>query len=98
MSTTYDDDYIIITSNVFLWLCRLKEEWHDVRSVAKKVGCYNSFDVAYLAETILLKMQYIEHDPRTHNVRLTSLGKQNCGNWVKIPPWIIQRLSNRLGM
>ena len=68
-----NDDYIIITSNVFLLLCQQKEKWQDIRSVAKNMGCFNnSKDVADIAETILLKMQYIERDPQTHNVRLTS--------------------------
>ncbi len=41
MPTTYDnDDYIIITSNVFLLLCRQKEKWQDIRSVAKNIGMF----------------------------------------------------------
>jgi hypothetical protein len=51
MPTTYDnDDYLIITSNVFLLLCQQKEKWQDIRSVAKNIGCFNnSKDVADIA-------------------------------------------------
>jgi hypothetical protein len=74
-------------------------EWHTVNPLAEQVGAYdNKDDVAYIAETVLVNMQYIERDPRTNNVRLTPVGRQNCGRGIEIPPSDNQRLRRRLGM
>jgi hypothetical protein len=67
---------------------------------ADKVGAFNNnIDVAYLVEDILVERQFIERDPHTNNVRLTTLGRQNCDREeIDIPPSDIQRLRRRLGI
>jgi hypothetical protein len=95
-------DFATMASNVFHRLCELDEEdrrtnsepqWQDIRVLAEEVKAYENFiDVAYIAEDVLLERQYIDRDPYTINVRLTALGRQNCGSGINIPPSEIQKL------
>ncbi len=100
--TPYDErDYAIMANNVFHQLCLIDEGrepgWHDIRQLAENVKAYdNRSDVAYIAEAVLVEMQYIERDPRTINVRLTALGRQNCARGIDIPPSDIQKLRRLL--
>jgi hypothetical protein len=92
-------DYAIMANNVFHRLCTTPEEWHDIKSLAEEVRAFdNEDDVAHIAETVLLDMQFIERDPHTNNVRLTPLGRQNCARGIAIPPSDIQRLKRLQGM
>jgi hypothetical protein len=93
-------DYAIMANNVFHQLCGMGGEWHDIAALADKVGAFNNnIDVAYLVEDILVERQFIERDPHTNNVRLTTLGRQNCDReGIDIPPSDIQRLRRRLGI
>jgi hypothetical protein len=61
-------------------------------------GFDDKVHVAYISETILLELGYIERDPHNKNVRLTPLGLQNCGKGIRIPPSDIQKLKKLLGM
>jgi hypothetical protein len=94
----YDSrDYAIIANNVFLQLCSLEEGWHDIRGLAENLGAYSDKDeVRYIAETVLVNMQYIERDPLSHGVKLTSLGRGNCRKGIEIPPSDIQRLRQEI--
>jgi hypothetical protein len=86
-------DFAIMADNVFKQLCEREPGWHDIRVLAEGVQAYgNSIDVAYIAEDVLMERQYIERDAYTINVRLTPLGRQNCGRAIEIPPSDIQRL------
>ncbi len=93
----YDErDYAIIANNVLNQLCHLPDGWHDIRPLAKTVGGYtNSDDVAYIAEIVLSEKEYTERNPENHDVRLTKLGRDNCGRDIEIPPSDIQRLMQR---
>jgi len=39
----------------------------------------------------------IERDRHNDNVKLTTLGRQNCGRGIEIPPSDIQRLRRKTG-
>jgi hypothetical protein len=75
-------------------------KWHDITTIAEAVGAFDlTVDVGYLAETTLLdELRYIERDLHSNNVRLTSLGRQNCEKRIHIPPSDIQRLMKELDM
>jgi hypothetical protein len=55
-------------------------------------GYENRSDVICIAEAVLVERRFIERDPYTINVRLTPLGRRNCGTGIEIPPSDIQRL------
>ena len=75
----YDEkDYAIIASNVFHQLCMIggEPEWHDIRQLAENLKAYeNRADVAYIAEVILIEMQYIERDPHSINGAKIAIGE-----------------------
>jgi hypothetical protein len=90
-------DDAIMAGHIFNELCILDREdrnvgippaWHDITQLAEKVRAFDkSVDVAYIAETNLLDQQdFIERDPHNQNVRLTQVGRQNCGKGINIPP------------
>jgi hypothetical protein len=92
----YDDEVII--NNIFHELCRRDREdreeagrpaaWNNLTELAEKLRAYdNRIDVAYIAEAGLLdKVHFIERDPANGNVRLSALGRENCGRRIHIPP------------
>ena len=88
-------DYAIIANNVYIQLCSLGDDWHDIRPQLRAYP--NADDVAYIAETVLVSMQYIIRDPQNRNVRLSPLGRQHCSRGIEIPPSDIQRLRRLLG-
>jgi len=90
----YDErDWAEMANNVFHQLCEREAGWQDITELAKDVKAYdNTTDVAYTAEVVLLEMKYIERDPYSINVRLTPLGRENCGRGISIPPSDIQKL------
>jgi hypothetical protein len=91
-------DYAIMANNVFRQLCLTGGEWHDINGLAENVKAYsNTDDVAYIAVSVLVNMQYIEHDPKTNKVRLTQPGRENCDTDIEIPPSAIQELRRSLG-
>lgn len=95
MAQPYDErSYNIMANNIFNRLCAMQGEgWHDITTLSEQVrGFDSSTDVAYLAEAALVERQYIERDPLTNNVRLTPVGRQNCGIGIEIPASDIQRL------
>jgi hypothetical protein len=56
--------------------------WHDITILANRLRAYTD-RVDVLAETILQDERgFIERDPKTTNVRLTQLGRQNCDNRI----------------
>jgi hypothetical protein len=47
----------------------------------------NRIDAAYLADTTVLdELRYIERSQDNINIRLTSLGRENCSKEIDIPP------------
>jgi hypothetical protein len=99
-SGPYDEnDYAIMVGNIYHRLCEMPEEWRDMRSLAYEVkGFDNMDDVAFITESILMKMEYIENNPDSNDVRLTSLAKRNCQKEIKIPSSDVQELKARLGV
>jgi hypothetical protein len=80
-----------MANNVFRQLCSLGGEWQDIRALAENVKAYpNKDDVAYIAESVLVDMQYIERDPNSNKVRLTQPGRENCDTGIEIPHYGIQ--------
>jgi hypothetical protein len=87
----YSHDYGIMANNIFHVLCELDQEdrehnrspaWHDITILANRLRAYTD-RVDVLAETILQDERgFIERDPKTTNVRLTQLGRQNCDNRI----------------
>ena len=87
------DDWVI-ANNIFHELCELdandrqvdnNSSWLDLRVLVKKrLEAYHvKEDVLRLAEDILEhERKFIERDPHTLNVRLTSLGRANCGRQI----------------
>ena len=87
------DDWVI-ANNIFHELCELdandrqvdnNSSWLDLRVLVKKrLEAYHvKEDVLSLAEDILEhERKFIERDPHTLNVRLTSLGRANCGRQI----------------
>lgn len=99
--TKYDGrDYAIIAQNVFRQLCNTDPKSQDINRLAAEVGAYdNRNDVAYIAEQVLLQqLQFIERDSHSNNVRLTPLGRKNCGKDIYIPPADIQKLRMRFNI
>jgi hypothetical protein len=86
----YDSrDYEIMANNIFHELCELDRDdrgherppaWHDIAVLADRLrACDNRVDVAYITETILQDERgFIVCDPKTNNVSLTILGRNNC--------------------
>lgn len=88
-------DYAIMVNNVFIQLCQLDVEdrrsntepqWQNIKDLADRLRAYdNRVDVAYLAEeTLLDERGFIERDMHSINVRLTPLGRENCGTGIDI--------------
>jgi hypothetical protein len=87
----YSHDYGIMANNIFHVLCELDLEdrehdrspaWHDITILADRLRAYTD-RVDVLAETILQDERgFIERDPKTTNVRLTQLGRQNCNRRI----------------
>jgi hypothetical protein len=87
------DDWVI-ANNIFHELCELdandrqadnNSSWLDLRVLVKKrLEAYHvKEDVLSLAEDILEhERKFIESDQHTLNVRLTSLGRANCGRQI----------------
>jgi hypothetical protein len=88
------DDWVI-ANNIFHELCELdandrqannnNSSWLDLRVLVKKrLEAYHvKEDVLRLAEDILEHdRKFIERDPHTLNVRLTGLGRANCGRQI----------------
>jgi hypothetical protein len=87
------DDWVI-ANNIFHKLCELdandrqadnNSSWLDLRVLVKKrLEAYHvKEDVLSRAEDILEhERKFIERDPHTLNVRLTSLGRANCGRQI----------------
>lgn len=92
---SYDrrDDWVI-ANNIFHELCELDANdrqtdndsaWHDLRALVKeRLEAYHvKDDVLHLAEDILEhERKFIERDRHTLNVRLTGLGRANCGRQI----------------
>jgi len=56
--------------------------WHDITILADRLRAYTD-RVDVLVETILQDERgFIERDPKTTNVRLTQLGRQNCNKRI----------------
>lgn len=90
-------DYETIANNIFERLCERDKRdresgkvanWHDLRGIVTKLrGFHVPTDVRALAEDILEnEKKYMERDPHTFQVRLTELGRQNCGKRVVVTP------------
>jgi hypothetical protein len=87
------DDWVI-ANNIFHELCELDANdrqtdndsaWYDLRALVKeRLEAYHvKDDVLHLAEDILEhERKFIERDPHTLNVRLTDLGRANCGRQI----------------
>jgi hypothetical protein len=87
------DDWVI-ANNIFHELCELDANdrqvdndpaWCDLRVlVRERLGAYHvKEDIRHLAEDILEhERRFIERDPHTLNVRLTDLGRANCGRQI----------------
>jgi hypothetical protein len=87
------DDWTI-ANNIFHELCELDADdrqadndpaWYDLRLLVKeRLGAYHiSEDMRHLAEDILEhERRFIERDPHIFNVRLTDLGRANCGRQI----------------
>ena len=84
----------VIANNIFHELCELDANdrqadndpaWHDLSVlVRKRLGAYHiKEDIRHLAEDILEReRKFIERNPHTLNVRLTGLGRANCGRQI----------------
>jgi hypothetical protein len=86
----------VIANNIFHELCELDANdrqadndpaWHDLKTLVKeRLKAYHvEEDVLHLAEdTLEHERKFIEHDPHVLNlnVRLTSLGRANCGRQI----------------
>ena len=87
------DDWVL-ANNIFHELCELDANdrqtdndsaWYDLRALVKeRLEAYHvKDDVLHLAEDILEhERKFIERDPHTLNVRLTGLGRANCGRQI----------------
>lgn len=87
------DDWVI-ANNIYHELCELDANdrqtdndsaWYDLRALVKeRLEAYHvKDDVLHLAEDILEhERKFIERDPHTLNVRLTGLGRANCGRQI----------------
>lgn len=87
------DDWVI-ANNIFHELCELDANdrqtdndsaWYDLRALVKeRLEAYHvKDDVLHLAEDILEhERKFIERDPHTLHVRLTGLGRANCGRQI----------------
>ena len=87
------DDWVI-ANNIFHELCEVDANdrqtdndsaWYDLRALVKeRLEAYHvKDDVLHLAEDILEhERKFIERDPHTLNVRLTGLGRANCGRQI----------------
>jgi hypothetical protein len=82
---------MIMANDIFHVLCELDLEdrehdrspaWHDITILANRLSAYTD-RVDVLTETILQDERgFIERDPKTTNVRLTQLGRQNCNKRI----------------
>ena len=80
-----------MANNIFHVLCELdlndrehnrSPAWHDITILADRLRAYTD-RVDVLVETILQDERgFIERDPKTTNVRLTQLGRQNCNRRI----------------
>jgi hypothetical protein len=97
-----------MANHVFYALCKLDKEdrrlgrdpqWQDIVAPADEVRAIDDrIDVSYIAEEMLLdERRFIERDLHNANVRLTPLGRENCGKDIEIPPSDIQKLQKRFG-
>jgi hypothetical protein len=87
----YSHDYGIMANDIFHVLCELDLEyrehdrspaWHDITILANRLSAYTD-RVDVLTEIILQDERgFIERDPKTTNVRLTQLGRQNCNKRI----------------
>jgi hypothetical protein len=87
----YNRDYGIMANNIFHVLCELDLDdrehdrppaWHDIAILADRLRAYTD-RVDALTETILQDERgFIERDPKSTNVRLTQLGRQNCNRRI----------------
>jgi septum formation topological specificity factor MinE len=87
------DDWVI-ANNIFHELCELdandrqadnNSSWLDLRVLVKKrsEAYHIKEDLPHLAEDILEhERKFIERDPHTLNVKLTGLGRTNCGRQI----------------
>ena len=92
---------------LFHLLCSMDEEdrkknreshWHDTTAFKGGLKAFgNTIDAIYIAEAILLEIQYIERDPQTNNIRLTKLGRDNCGNPIEISPSDVDKMVDKHG-
>jgi hypothetical protein len=92
---------------LFHLLCSMDEEdrkknresqWHDTKSFTEGLKAFgDAIDAVYIAEAILLEIQYIERDPQTNNIRLTKLGRDNCSNPIEISPSDIDKMLDKYG-
>lgn len=95
MSSYGERDYVKIATNILNRLCEDSEpRWYHIGTLAKEIKSDNNTGVARLAVAILLKMQYIERDSQTNNVRLGPLGRKNCGRNIEISD--LQKLKTEL--
>jgi hypothetical protein len=90
----YDSrDYEIMANNIFHELCELDRDdrgherppaWHDITVLADRLRAYDDrVDVTYIIETILQdESGFIVRDPKTNNVSLTILGRNNCNGRI----------------
>jgi hypothetical protein len=97
----YDDHDYGVIGQVFHQLCELDgnrdPQWRKIRPLANEVDAYDKKDdVEYIAEQVLLELQFIERHPQNDTIRLTLRGKQNCARGIEIPPSDIQKLRMRL--
>jgi hypothetical protein len=76
----------------------LEPQWVNITDLGDDLKAFNNAtDAAYLAEAILLDIQYIERDPYTNNVRLTKRGRDNCQNSIEISPTNVEKLIEKYG-
>ena len=87
------DDWVL-ANNIFHELCELDANdrqadndsaWHDLRILVKeRLETYHvKENILRLAEDILEhERKLIERDPHTLNVRLSPLGRANCGRQI----------------
>jgi hypothetical protein len=82
-------DFEVMTNNIFHELCELDRDdrgherppaWHDITVLVDRLIAYDKrVNVAYITETILHDERgFIVCDPKTNNVSLTILGRNNC--------------------
>ncbi len=70
-----------------------ESKWHNTRTIKDELKAFNNAsDATKIAEAVLLELKYIELDPHTNNIRLTTLGRDNCSNAIKIPPSNVDKL------